>query len=127
MATRKCAFHCQLTPVSQHKEAQDKAVATAAPAATAAAAAAAAAEPAVESPREATGFFELHALVTHQGRTPDSGHYVSFVRDRSGTGWVEFDDERPIPRSVEHVLKLKGGAAPDSPMTYLCLYRSVEA
>ena len=39
-----------------------------------------------------TGFYDLHAIITHKGRIADSGHYVGWVK-RDGQ-WVEFDATR---------------------------------
>ncbi|ORM39947.1 Ubiquitin carboxyl-terminal hydrolase 7 [Babesia sp. Xinjiang] len=57
----------------------------------------------------ATGRYELEAVVTHQGRSADGGHYVCWTKDQreastgdtdesedakpSGDGWLMFDDD----------------------------------
>ena len=53
------------------------------------------------------GKYELIGVLTHKGRSADSGHYVAWVRqeDRS---WVQFDDDKMIPRKEEEVLTLSG-------------------
>lgn len=68
-----------------------------------------------------TGFFELRAVLTHKGRTADSGHYIGWVKQKDGS-WMQFDDERPIPATEEQVLRLSGGRADDA-MAYMLLYR----
>ena len=80
-------------------------------------------EPAV--PPSPTGFYDLRALITHKGRDADSGHYVAYVKQGDGS-WMEFDDEKPIPRSEDDILRLRGGLG-DHPCAYLMLYKSVLA
>ncbi|CAI7925567.1 unnamed protein product, partial [Closterium sp. NIES-54] len=57
---------------------------------------------------EATGLFDLTAVLTHKGRSADSGHYVAWVKQESGK-WIEFDDEQPIMRNEEEIVNLAGG------------------
>ena len=33
-----------------------------------------------------TGFYDLVAVLTHKGRSADSGHYVAWVKQESGEG-----------------------------------------
>lgn len=33
-----------------------------------------------------SGYYELTAVLTHQGRSSSSGHYVGWVRKKDGTG-----------------------------------------
>ena len=68
-----------------------------------------------------TGHYELIAVLTHKGRSADSGHYVSWVKNDKGN-WVEFDDETPTPRNQEDIQNLKGGG--DWHMAYMCLYKA---
>jgi len=68
-----------------------------------------------------TGFYDLTAVLTHKGRSADSGHYVSWVKRDDGS-WTEFDDEKPIPRTEEDVLALKGGG--DHHMSYILCYKA---
>lgn len=69
---------------------------------------------------EQTGFFELKAVLTHKGRSADSGHYVGWVKQKDGS-WMQFDDERPIPSTEDAILRLNGGG--DHHMAYILLYR----
>jgi ubiquitin carboxyl-terminal hydrolase 14 len=110
-----------LPPAAAPQAGGDAEMADAADAAGAAGAAGADAAPAQLAP---TGFYSLCALLTHKGREADGGHYVSYVKQTDGS-WMEFDDERPIPRTEEEILRLKGGG--DHAMAYLCLYRSLMA
>jgi ubiquitin carboxyl-terminal hydrolase 14 len=96
----------------------------AAPAAAAeaeAAAGAAAAAAAAAHAGAPTGRYELAGVLTHKGRSADSGHYVAWVR-QSDASWIQFDDEEMIPRKEEEVLALAGGG--DWHMAYLLLYRA---
>ncbi|KAE8734220.1 Ubiquitin carboxyl-terminal hydrolase 6 [Hibiscus syriacus] len=56
-----------------------------------------------------TGIYDLVAVLTHKGRSADSGHYVAWVKQESGK-WIEFDDDNPIPQREEDIVKLSGGA-----------------
>ncbi|GFR42512.1 hypothetical protein Agub_g3404 [Astrephomene gubernaculifera] len=72
-----------------------------------------------------TGKYELVGVVTHKGRTADSGHYVAWVKQPSDGTWVCFDDEKLTVRTEEEVLQLSGGG--DWHMAYLLLYRAIMA
>lgn len=81
----------------------------------------AAADPAVSPHSGAlTGRYELIGVLTHKGRSADSGHYVSWVKQEDGQ-WIQFDDDQMIPRKEEEVLALSGGG--DWHMAYLLLYK----
>jgi len=70
-----------------------------------------------------TGLYELQAVLTHQGRTSDSGHYVAWVRQSfTEDKWLRFNDEEVSPCTSEDIKKLAGGA--DWHIAYICLYRS---
>lgn len=68
-----------------------------------------------------TGNYELCAVLTHQGRAADAGHYVAWVKD-VGDKWFKFDDDKVSVHSEEEVKKLSGGG--DWHMAYMCLYRA---
>ncbi|KAL9273801.1 Ubiquitin carboxyl-terminal hydrolase 6-like protein, partial [Drosera capensis] len=55
-----------------------------------------------------TGVYDLVAVLTHKGRSADSGHYVAWVKQEDGK-WIEFDDENPIQQREEDITKLSGG------------------
>ena len=67
-----------------------------------------------------TGRYELAGVLTHKGRSADSGHYVAWVKQEDGQ-WVQFDDDTMILRKEEEVATLAGGG--DWHMAYLCFYR----
>ncbi|ERN15450.1 ubiquitin carboxyl-terminal hydrolase 6 [Amborella trichopoda] len=68
-----------------------------------------------------TGIYDLVAVLTHKGRSADSGHYVAWVKQESGK-WIEYDDENPIPQREEDITKLSGGG--DWHMAYICMYKA---
>ena len=67
------------------------------------------------------GRYELMAVLTHKGRSADSGHYVSWVKQDSGQ-WVQFDDEQLVLRKEDEIATLAGGG--DWHMAYLLMYRA---
>lgn len=69
-----------------------------------------------------TGVFELFALVSHKGRSADSGHYIGYTRQQPGQDmWWVFDDSKVSETKTDEILKLSGGG--DRDMAYLCFYR----
>ena len=59
------------------------------------------------------------AVLTHKGRSSNSGHYVGWVRQKGET-WLKCDDDDVSPVHEEDVLKLSGGG--DWHTAYLLLY-----
>ncbi len=55
-----------------------------------------------------SGYYELQAVLTHKGRSSNSGHYVAWVKYK-GDSWLELNDQDVNPIHVEDVLKLSGG------------------
>ncbi|GAB0494101.1 hypothetical protein MMPV_005391 [Pyropia vietnamensis] len=98
---------------------------------------------------EVTGVYELIAVLTHQGRAADGGHYVAWVKadpptadasastsstgptQRTGssaasaTPWIKLDDNKVSLTTAEEVLKLSGGG--DWHTAYMLLYRAKRA
>mmetsp|Transcript_38368 Transcript_38368/g.85421 ORF Transcript_38368/g.85421 Transcript_38368/m.85421 type:complete len:521 (+) Transcript_38368:65-1627(+) len=70
-----------------------------------------------------TGKFELCGVLTHKGRSADSGHYVAWIKQKDGR-WVLFDDDTLTFKKDEEILALCGGG--DWHMAYLLLYRAVK-
>ncbi|KAK4716579.1 hypothetical protein R3W88_014917 [Solanum pinnatisectum] len=68
-----------------------------------------------------TGIYDFVAVLTHKGRSANSGHYVVWVKQENGK-WVQFDDDNPIPQREEDITKLSGGG--DWHMAYICMYKA---
>lgn len=72
-----------------------------------------------------TGLYELCAIVSHQGRSADGGHYVAWVRqDGDKDSWLEFDDDKVTPRSKQEIAALSGKGGGDWHIAYLLIYRT---
>ncbi|OCT76695.1 ubiquitin carboxyl-terminal hydrolase 14 [Xenopus laevis] len=73
-----------------------------------------------------SGYYELQAVLTHQGRSSSSGHYLSWVK-RKNDEWIKFDDDKVSIVSPEDILRLSGGG--DWHIAYVLLYgpRRIEA
>lgn len=65
--------------------------------------------------------YELFALLTHKGRSADSGHYVGWAKQADGE-WIQYDDENMKPVREEEIMLLNGGG--DWHMAYLLLYKA---
>uniref|UniRef100_A0A7N0RGX2 Ubiquitin carboxyl-terminal hydrolase n=1 Tax=Kalanchoe fedtschenkoi TaxID=63787 RepID=A0A7N0RGX2_KALFE len=70
---------------------------------------------------ELTGVYDLVAVLTHKGRSADSGHYVAWVKQENGK-WIQFDDDNPTTQREEDITKLSGGG--DWHMAYICMYKA---
>lgn len=70
-----------------------------------------------------SGEYELVSVLTHKGRSSDSGHYVGWAKQEDGQ-WLMFDDEKVTPVSESDILKLSGGGGADWHTAYTCLYKS---
>lgn len=78
-----------------------------------------------------SGFYELKAVLTHKGRSSNSGHYVAWTKQTDGTGlstvqwcirpclcgvlmpvaagtWVLFDDDTVSVKKEDEILALSG-------------------
>ncbi|KAJ2724353.1 deubiquitinating enzyme [Coemansia sp. Benny D115] len=85
-----------------------------------------------------SGIYELVGVVTHVGRTANSGHYIAWVRKEKGVGgpeppakkgspetqhwWYKFDDDNVSMVTDEEITKLCGGG--DWHTAYITLYRA---
>ncbi|XP_042048235.1 ubiquitin carboxyl-terminal hydrolase 6-like [Salvia splendens] len=74
-----------------------------------------------EIEKHLTGIYDLVAVLTHKGRSADSGHYVAWVKQENGK-WIQFDDDNPIPQREEDITRLSGGG--DWHMAYICMYKA---
>ena len=70
-----------------------------------------------------TGNYHLIGVVSHKGRSADSGHYVGWVH-KQDDDWLKYDDDIVTKVSTEDIMKLRGGG--DWHMAYLLLYRKME-
>ncbi|XP_053673077.1 ubiquitin carboxyl-terminal hydrolase 14 [Anopheles nili] len=66
-----------------------------------------------------SGYYTLQAVLTHQGRSSSSGHYVGWVRQKEDQ-WIMFNDDHVSPVDAESILKLSGGG--DWHCAYVLLY-----
>uniref|UniRef100_T1IX76 Ubiquitin carboxyl-terminal hydrolase n=1 Tax=Strigamia maritima TaxID=126957 RepID=T1IX76_STRMM len=66
-----------------------------------------------------SGYYELQAVLTHQGRSSSSGHYVGWSR-KNKEEWIKCDDDKISIIASEDVLKLSGGG--DWHCAYVLLY-----
>lgn len=68
-----------------------------------------------------SGYYTLHAVLTHQGRSSSSGHYVGWVRQSTTEDkWYKYDDDAVSPVTSEEILRLSGGG--DWHCAYVLLY-----
>ncbi|KAF6138212.1 hypothetical protein GIB67_011052 [Kingdonia uniflora] len=74
-----------------------------------------------EKEMQLTGIYDLVAVLTHKGRSADSGHYVAWAKQESGK-WIQFDDDNPSAQREEDITKLSGGG--DWHMAYICMYKA---
>lgn len=68
------------------------------------------------------GYYNLVGVLSHQGRSADSGHYVAWCKQSTG-GWLKFDDDKVSEAKTEHILELCGGR-PDAHIAYLLIYEA---
>ena len=70
-----------------------------------------------------TGRYQLIGVVTHQGRSSDSGHYIGWVHKKDDK-WTKYDDDSITTLNTQDILELKGGG--DWHMAYICLFKRLE-
>ena len=70
-----------------------------------------------------TGHYHLVGVVTHKGRSADSGHYVGWSHLKDET-WAKYDDDLVSQVPIADILDLKGGG--DWHMAYLLVYRKMQ-
>ncbi|XP_063703561.1 ubiquitin carboxyl-terminal hydrolase 14 [Culicoides brevitarsis] len=66
-----------------------------------------------------SGYYQLEAVLTHQGRSSSSGHYVGWARQK-GDVWAKFDDDTVSQVTSEDILRLSGGG--DWHCAYVLIY-----
>merc|ERR1712154_159380 len=72
----------------------------------------------------ATGYYELCGIVTHKGRSANSGHYIGYALDSARNAWMKYDDDEVTEIKADDIKQLYGGG--DFQMAFLCLFRRVE-
>lgn len=73
-------------------------------------------------PEDFVGEYELFGVVTHKGRSADSGHYIGWVRQGPESDyWWRYDDDTVTEVTTPEILNLKGGG--DWHTAYLNFYR----
>ena len=70
-----------------------------------------------------TGRYQLISVLTHQGRSSESGHYIGWVH-KMDDKWLKYDDSEVTMVTTNDVLELKGGG--DWHMAYICFFRQLE-
>lgn len=70
-----------------------------------------------------TGNYELVGVITHKGRSSDSGHYVSWTQLK-GDLWLKFDDDVVSEVTIDEIMNLRGGG--DWHMAYYLIYRRLD-
>jgi ubiquitin carboxyl-terminal hydrolase 14 len=70
---------------------------------------------------ENQGQYELVSVITHIGRSADSGHYISWTKDSDHGFWWKYDDDKVSLVTEEEIKKLDGGG--DWHTAYLCIYK----
>lgn len=73
------------------------------------------------SAEEQGSLYELVGVLTHCGRSADSGHYIAWTKDKSTGVWWKMDDDKATAVKEDEIMKLDGGG--DWHMAYMCLYK----
>merc|ERR1712130_444920 len=72
-----------------------------------------------------SGYYELCGIVTHKGRSANSGHYIGYSRDSARGKWLKFDDEDVTEIKPDDIKQLYGGG--DFQMAFLCIFRRIDS
>jgi ubiquitin carboxyl-terminal hydrolase 14 len=56
-----------------------------------------------------SGYYELLGVLTHKGRSSNSGHYVGWSKNPKTNQWYMYDDDVVTKVTEEDILKLSGG------------------
>ncbi|ESL06041.1 ubiquitin hydrolase [Trypanosoma rangeli SC58] len=67
-----------------------------------------------------SGYYELCGVISHKGRSADSGHYVFWGKPRNQ--WLVYDDENVASVTEEDVKRLSGVG--EGHIAYVLMYRS---
>jgi len=68
-----------------------------------------------------TGMYDLYAIISHKGRSADSGHYVAFVNNK--TNWLKFDDDVVSEVTEDTIKKLSGKGGADEFISYVMIWK----
>lgn len=68
----------------------------------------------------ATGKYRLMGVITHKGRSSESGHYIGWTQSK-GKNWLKFDDDEVTKQTNSQILDLSGGG--DWHTAYYLVYR----
>mmetsp|Transcript_57324 Transcript_57324/g.51611 ORF Transcript_57324/g.51611 Transcript_57324/m.51611 type:complete len:241 (-) Transcript_57324:90-812(-) len=71
-----------------------------------------------------SGYYELCGIVTHKGRSANSGHYIGYAKDKKRNKWLKYDDEDVTEIKSDDIKQLYGGG--DFQMGVLVIYRRME-
>eukprot|EP00485_Elphidium_margaritaceum_P010751 CAMPEP_0202687880 /NCGR_PEP_ID=MMETSP1385-20130828/3451_1 /ASSEMBLY_ACC=CAM_ASM_000861 /TAXON_ID=933848 /ORGANISM="Elphidium margaritaceum" /LENGTH=510 /DNA_ID=CAMNT_0049342733 /DNA_START=32 /DNA_END=1564 /DNA_ORIENTATION=+ len=71
-----------------------------------------------------TGYYELCGIVTHKGRSANSGHYIGYANDKKRGKWLKFDDDDVTEIKSDDIKQLYGGG--DFQMAFLTVFRRIE-
>ncbi|KAF9365624.1 Ubiquitin carboxyl-terminal hydrolase 14 [Mortierella sp. NVP85] len=56
-----------------------------------------------------SGQYELAAVLTHIGRSADSGHYIGWTRKAGTDEWYKYDDDKVTAVTKDQIMRLEGG------------------
>lgn len=71
-----------------------------------------------------SGYYELCGIVTHKGRSANSGHYIGYSKDSVRNKWLKYDDEDVTEIKSEDIKQLYGGG--DFQMAFLTIFRRID-
>jgi len=71
-----------------------------------------------------SGYYELCGIVTHKGRSANSGHYIGYSKDCIRNKWLKYDDEDVTEIKSEDIKQLYGGG--DFQMAFLTVFRRMD-
>ena len=71
-----------------------------------------------------TGYYELCGIVTHKGRSANSGHYIGYAKDKKRNKWLKFDDEDTTEIKPDAIKQLYGGG--DFQMAFEVMFRRID-
>jgi len=67
-----------------------------------------------------SGWYNLCGVLTHKGRSIDSGHYIGWTKNNGK--WVKFDDDKVTHVEEQEILDLSGGG--DWHTAYILIYEA---